>query len=68
MDAEMLEFLKAVRDENGSGSRQLEDRARDSRRREIDLKTVEERHRLEYERRPVHAGEFLTLGPSSQNP
>jgi uncharacterized protein involved in exopolysaccharide biosynthesis len=66
MDAEVLEFLKSRRNENGSVSRQLEALARDLMQRKKDQKTLDEQHRLGYERLPVQPGEFFTHETSSQ--
>jgi uncharacterized protein YigA (DUF484 family) len=66
IDAEVLEFLESHRNENGSISRQLEALARDLMRDQSDQKTLDEQHRLGYERFPVQPGEFFTVGTSSQ--
>jgi hypothetical protein len=66
IDAEILGFLKSPRNENGSVSRQLEALARGLMRHQSDQKTLDEQHRLGYERLPVQPGEFFTLGNSSQ--
>jgi uncharacterized protein YigA (DUF484 family) len=68
IDAEVLEFLESHRNENGSISRQLEALARDLMRDQSDQKTLDEQHRLSYERHPVQSGEFFTLGSSSLKP
>jgi uncharacterized protein YigA (DUF484 family) len=68
IDAEVLEFLKSHRNENGSVSRQLEALARDLMQRKSDQKALDEQHRLGYERFPVQPGEFFVLGNSSLEP
>jgi hypothetical protein len=68
MDAEVLEFLKSRRNEHGSVSRQLEALARDLMQRKKDQKTLDEQHRLGYERLPVQSGEFFVLADSSLKP
>jgi hypothetical protein len=68
MDAEVLEFLKSLRNEHGNISRQLEALARDLMRRKKDQKTLDEQHRLSYERHPVEPGEFFMLETSSLKP
>jgi hypothetical protein len=66
INAEVLEFLKSRRNKHGSVSRQLEELARDLIRYKSDQKTLDEQHRLGYERHPVQPGGFFTLGNSSQ--
>jgi hypothetical protein len=68
IDAKVLEFLKSHRNENGSVSRLLEALARDLMQRKNDQKTLDEQHRLGYERHPVEPGEFFKLETSSLNP
>jgi hypothetical protein len=65
IDSEVLEFLKSRRNEDGSVSRQLEALARDLMHRESDQKTLDEQHRLGYERLPIQPNKFFTLGNSS---
>jgi predicted CopG family antitoxin len=65
IDADVLEFLKSRRNGNGSVSRQLEALAIDLMQRKKDQKTLDEQHRLGYERSPVQPGEFFVLGTSS---
>jgi hypothetical protein len=57
IDAEVLEFLKSRRNENGSVSRQLKALARNLLRHTSDQKTLDEQHWLGYERHPVKPGE-----------
>jgi hypothetical protein len=68
MDAEVLECLKSRHNEHGTVSRQLEALARDLMQRKKDQKTLDEQHRLGYERSPVQPGEFFVLGTSSLEP
>jgi hypothetical protein len=68
IDPEVLGFLKSRRNENGSVSRQLEALARDLIQRKKDQKTLDEQHRLGYERFPVQPVEFFVLGSSSLKP
>ena len=68
IDAEVLEFLKSQRNENGSVSQQFEALARDLMWRKNDQTTLDEQHRLGYERLPVQPDEFFVLGNSSLKP
>jgi hypothetical protein len=68
IDAEVLEFLKSCRNENGSISQQLEALARDLMHRKNDQRTLDEQHRLGYKHLPVQPGEFFELGNSSLKP
>jgi hypothetical protein len=68
IDPEVLGFLKSRRNENGSVSRQLEALARGLMGHTSDQRTLDEQHRLSYERHPVQSGEFFTLGSSSLKP